>query len=183
MEESLIHFVKAVLIDLEHLESGDGGGGGGNALGAGESVVANPAEEIIGDAWGTTAAAGDFGGSGLLELDIEEGGGAADDSGEIFGGIVIESVGDAETGAEWGAEEACTGGGSDEGEAGEVEANGAGGRALIDDDIDTEIFDGGVEVFFDDFGEAMDFVDEEDISFLEAGKEASEVASFFDGGA
>jgi len=183
LEESFIHFVEAVLIDLEHLESGDGGGGGSNALGAGESVVANPAEEIIGDAWGTTAAAGDFGGSGLLELDIVEGGGAADDSGEIFGGIVIESVGDAEAGAEWGAEEACAGGGSDEGEARKVEANRAGGGALIDDDIDTEIFDGGVEVFFDDFGEAMDFVDEEDISFLESGEEASEVASFFDGGA
>ena len=54
---------------------------------------------------------------------------------------------------------------------------------MIDDDIDTEIFDGGVEVFFDDFGKAMDFVDEEDIPFLEAGEEAGEIASFFDGGA
>ena len=183
LEESFIHFVEAVLIDLEHFESGDGGGGGGDALGASECVVANPAEEIIGDAWGATAAAGDFGGGGLLELDIEEGGGAADDGGEVFGGIVVESVGDAEAGAEWGAEESGAGGGSDESEAGEVEANGAGGGALIDDDIDAEIFDGGVEVFFDDFGEAMDFVDEEDISFLEAGEEAGEVASFFDGGA
>ena len=119
----------------------------------------------------------------MLELDIEEGGRAADDGGEVFGGVVVESVSDAEAGAEWGAEEACAGGGADEGEAGEVKANRAGGRALIDDDIDAEIFDGGVEVFFDDFGEAMDFVDEEDISFLEAGEEASEVASFFDGGA
>ena len=183
MEESFIHFVEAVLIDLEHFESGDGGSGGGDALGTSEGVVANPAEEIIGDTWGTAAAASDFGGGGLLELDIEEGGGAANDGGEVFGGIVVESVGDAEAGAEWGAEEACTGGGSDEGEAGKVEANRAGGGALIDDDIDTEIFDGGVEVFFDDFGEAMDFVDEEDISFLEAGEEAGEVASFFDGGA
>ncbi len=119
----------------------------------------------------------------MLELDIEKGGGAANDGGEVLGGIVVESVSDAEAGAEWGAEESCASGGADEGEAREVEANRAGGGSLIDDDIDAEIFDGGVEVFFDDFGEAMDFVDEEDISFLEAGEEASEVASFFDGGA
>ena len=104
LEESFIHFVEAVLIDLEHFESGDGGGGGGDALGASESVVANPAEEIIGDAWGTSAASGDFGGGSLLELDIEEGGGAANDGGEVFGGIIVETVGDAEAGAEWGAE-------------------------------------------------------------------------------
>ena len=172
-----------MLIDFEHFESGDGGGGGGDALGASEGVVANPAEEIIGDAWGATAASGDFGGGGLLELDIEKGGGAANDGGEVLGSIVVESVSDAEAGAEWGAEQACASGGADESEAGKVEPNGAGGGALIDDDIDTEIFDGGVEVFFDDFGEAMDFVDEEDISFLESGEESGEVASFFDGGA
>ena len=152
-------------------------------MGASEGVVANPAEEIIGDARGAAATSGDFGCGGLLELDIEKGGGAADDGGEVFGGVVVESVGHAEAGAEWGAEKACAGGGSDKSEAGKVQANGAGGGALIDDDIDAEIFDGGVEVFFDDFGEAMDFVDEEDISFLEAGEEAGEVASFFDGGA
>ena len=183
LEKSFIHFVEAMLIDFEHFESGDGGGGGSDALGASEGVVANPAEEIIGDAWGATAAAGDFGGGGLFELDIEEGGGAANDGGEVFGGIVVEPVGDAEAGAKWGAEESCAGGGTDESEAGEIEANGAGGGALIDNDIDAEIFDGGVKVFFDDFGEAMNFVDEENISFLEAGEEAGEVASFFDGGA
>ena len=52
---------------------------------------------------------------------------------------------------------------------------------MIDDDIDTKILDGGVEVLFDDFREAMNFIDEEDISLLEAREQAGEVACFFDG--
>ena len=74
-----------------------------------------------------------------------------DDCCKIFDGVVVEAVGNAESGAKGGAEEAGTRGGSDQCEAGKVKTNGAGGWALIDDDIDAEIFDSGVEVLLDDF--------------------------------
>ena len=115
-------------------------------------------------------------------MDAEEGGGAADDGGEILDGVVVEAVGDAEAGAERGAEKARAGGGTDQRKAGKIEADGAGGGALIDDDIDPKIFDGGIEVLFDHFGEAVDFVDEENVALLQSGEETGEVTCFFDGG-
>ena len=38
------------------------------------------------------------------------------------------------------------------GEARKIEADGASGRALVDNDIDPEVLNGGVKILFDDFG-------------------------------
>jgi hypothetical protein len=103
------------------------------------------------------------------------------DGRKIFDRVVVESVGDAESGAKWSTKKAGTCGGSNQRKAGKIKTNRAGGGALIDYDIDAEIFDGGVKVLFDDFGKAMNFVDEEDISLLQAREQAGEVACFFDG--
>jgi hypothetical protein len=168
LEEAFIHFVQTVLIDLKHLEGGDRSSSGGGALGAGERVITNPAEEVVCDAWGASAPPSDFGGGLWLEFNFQERSGALHDSRKIFDRVVVESVGDAESGPKRSTKKTCTCGGSDQRKAGKVKANGSGGGALIDDDIDTEIFDSGVEVLFDDFGEAMNFVDEEDISLLKA---------------
>ncbi len=182
LEEAFVHFVQAVLIDFEHLQGGDRGCGGGGALGSGQGVVTNPAEKIVGDAGGAPAATGDFGGRILLQFDFEERGGAPKDRGQILDRVVVETVGDAEAGSEWGTQQTRAGRGADEGEAREVQADGAGGGALVDHDIDAKILNGGVEVLLDDFGEAVNFVDKEDIPLLEAGEESGKVAGFFDGG-
>jgi hypothetical protein len=181
LEETFVHFVQAVLIDLKHLESGNRGSSRGGPLGTCEGVITNPAEEVVGDAWGASASPSDFGGGLWLQFDFQERSRALHDGRKIFDRVVVESVGDAESGAQGSAEKARTCGGSDQRKAGKVKTNGAGGGALIDDDVDAEIFDGGVEVFLDDFGEAMNFVDEEDISFLQAREQTGEVACFFDG--
>jgi hypothetical protein len=171
-----------VLVDLKHLECGDGGGGGSDSLGAGEGVVADPAQKIVGDPRGASATACDFGGGGVIEFHSEEGCGAAHDRSQVFDGVVVEAVGDSETGAKGGTEEAGAGGCTDEGEAGEIQADGASGRALVDNDIDPEVLNGGVEIFFDDFGQAVNFIDEEDISLLKSSKETGEIACFFNRG-
>jgi hypothetical protein len=181
LEETFVHFVQTVLIDLKHLESGNRGSSRGGPLGTCEGVITNPAEEVVGDAWGASASPSDFGGGLWLQFDFQERSRALHDGRKIFDRVVVESVGDAESGAQGSAEKARTCGGSDQRKAGKVKTNGAGGGALIDDDVDAEIFDGGVEVLFDDFGEAMNFVDEEDISFLQAREQTGEVACFFDG--
>jgi len=91
-------------------------------------------------------------------------------------------VGHSETGAKGGTEKAGAGGCTDEGEAGEIQADGASGRALVDNDIDPEVLNGGVEILFDDFGQAVNFIDEEDISLLKSGEETGEIACFFNRG-
>jgi hypothetical protein len=171
-----------VLVDLKHLECGDGGGGGSDSLGAGEGVVADPAQKIVGDSGGASATACNFGGGGVIEFHSEEGCGAAHDRSQVFDGVVVEAVGDSETGAKGGTEEAGAGGCTDEGEAGEIQADGASGRALVDNDIDPEVLNGGVEILFDDFGQAVNFIDEEDISLLKSSEETGEIACFFNRG-
>ena len=171
-----------MLVDLKHLECGDGGGGGSDSLGSGEGVVADPAQKIVGDPRGASATACDFGGGGVIEFHSEEGCGAAHDRSQVFDGVVVEAVGDSETGAKGGTEEAGAGGCTDEGEAGEIQADGASGRALVDNDIDPEVLNGGVEILFDDFGQAVNFIDEEDISLLKSSKETGEIACFFNRG-
>jgi hypothetical protein len=151
-------------------------------LGAGEGVVADPAQKIVGDPRGASATACDFGGSGVIEFHSEEGCGTAHDRSQVFDGVVVEAVGDSETGAKGGTEEAGAGGCTDEGEAGEIQADGASGRALVDNDIDPEVLNGGVEILFDDFGQAVNFIDEEDISLLKSSKETGEIACFFNRG-
>jgi hypothetical protein len=182
LKESFIHFVQAVLVDLKHLECGDGGGGGSDSLGAGEGVVADPAQKIVGDSGGASATACDFGGGGVIEFHSQEGCGAAHDRSQVFDGVVVEAVGDSETGAKGGTEEAGAGGCTDEGEAGEIQADGASGRALVDNDVDPEVLNGGVEILFDDFGQAVYFIDEEDISLLKSGEKTGKIACFFDRG-
>ena len=171
-----------MLVDLKHLECGDGGGGGSDSLGAGEGVVADPAQKIVGDSGGASATACNFGGGGVIEFHSEEGCGAAHDRSQVFDGVVVEAVGDSETGAKGGTEEAGAGGCTDEGEAGEIQADGASGRALVDNDIDPEVLNGGVEILFDDFGQAVNFIDEEDISLLKSSEETGEIACFFNRG-
>ena len=166
LEETFVHLVQTVLIDLKHLECGNCGSGGGGPLGTGERVITNPAEEVVSDARGASASPSDFWGGLGLEFNFQERSGALHDGRKIFDRVVVESVGDAESGAKGGTEKAGTRSGSNQRKAGKVKANGAGGGALIDDDIDSKIFYCGVEVLFDDFGEAMNFVDEEDISLL-----------------
>jgi len=166
LEETFVDFVQTVLIDLKHLEGGNRGSSRGGALGTGERVITNPAEEVVGDARGASASPSDFGCGLWLQFDFQERGGALHDGRKIFDRVVVESVGDAESGAKWSTKKAGTCGSSNQRKAGKVKANRAGGGALIDDDIDTEIFDGGVKVLFDDFGESMNFIDEEDVPLL-----------------
>ncbi len=151
LKKAFVHFVQAVLIDFEHFQGGDSSDGGGGALGACQGIIPDPAEKIVGDPRGASATAGDFRRGVVLQFDVEKPGGAADDGGEILGRVVVEPVRDAETGAERGAEESGAGGGSDQGETWEIEADGSGRGPLVDDDINAEILDSGVQVFLDDF--------------------------------
>ena len=113
-------------------------------------------------------------------MEPEDVGGALDDDGKLLVGVVVEPVDEAEAGAQRGSEHAGAGGGSDEGEFGKLQLDGAGGGAGVDDDIEPEVFHGGVEVFLDGGVEAVDLVDEEDVAPLEVGEDSGEVACFLD---
>lgn len=181
-KQALVHFVEAEGVDFEEFEGGLGGGFGDGAVAFFLGVVADEIDEIVGDARGAAGAAGDLESAVGIEGNVEEFAGARYDFEEVFGTVVVESGLQGEATAKGGGEEAVSRGGADEGEAGDIEADGAGVWPLVDHDVDAVVLHGGVEVLFDGFGDAVDFVDEEDVAFFEIGEHASEVACLFHDG-
>ena len=73
------------------------------------------------------------------------------------------------------------GGGADEREAGQVEPDRPGGRALAEDDVDLEVLHRRVEHLLHHAREAVDLVDEEHVALAELGEHRGEVAGPLDG--
>ena len=55
-------------------------------------------------------------------------------------------------------------------------------RARVEHDIEPKIFHGGVEVFFDDAVQTVDFVDEQNVVFLQACEKPRKIACLFENG-
>jgi len=61
----------------------------------------------------------------------------------------------------------------------QVEADRASLGALVDDDVEAEVLDGGIQILLHAGVEAVDLVDEEDVPLLQVRQDAGEVASPF----
>jgi hypothetical protein len=73
-EDALVHFIQAILIDLEHREGFVGDGLGDLAIRSDLGVIAHASQQVVGDAGGAAAAPRDFTRAVLIELDIEQAG-------------------------------------------------------------------------------------------------------------
>jgi len=100
---------------------------------------------------------------------------------QLIGLVIIEPFANGKTRQQWSGEQTDAGGGANEGEARQVQPDAAGVRPLIDDDVQFEILHRRVKVFLDGFLQAMNFIDEKDVPFVEVGEQAGEVSGFFDG--
>ena len=83
-------------------------------------------------------------------LHAEDPGGPGDDVDEVVGLVVVEAGDEAEAVAERAGDRAGAGGGADEREARQVEADRPGGRALAEHDVDLEVLHRRVEDLLDD---------------------------------
>ncbi len=182
-EETAVELVEAVGVDFEEFEGGVGGGAVDDAGGADLGVVADAAQETVGDARGAAGTHGDFGGAIAVDGDVEDFGGALDDETELVVGVELQAQQDAEAGAHGRAEQAGARGGGDEGEGLDVELEGAGAGALADHDVEAVVFEGGVELLLKDGREAVDFVEEEDLLFLDVGEDGRQIAGDDEAGA
>ena len=143
-------------------------------------VIADAVDEAVRDAGSFSGARREKGGGGRLDFRIEDFRGAVDDLLDFGFAVIFEAVEDPEAVAKRTGEGAGAGRGADYGELREVEADVVGGGAFPDDDVEFIIFHRGVEDFFDGAAETVDFVDEEDVAFLEIGEDAGEVAGALD---
>ena len=85
--------------------------------------------------------------------------------------VEIQAVNGPEPVSQGWAEQGEAGGGTNQGETRQVQTQALGAGALADDDIQSEIFQGGVEYFFYRSVETMDFVDEQDVVAAQVGQD------------
>ena len=157
--------------------------GGRCGLGADFGVVADAAQQAVGDARSAARTHGDFGGAVLVDGDADDLGGAGDDDAQLVVGVELQAEKDSEARAERRREQAGARGGGDEGEGANLHDVGARGGALADDDVQLVVLQRGVELLFEDGLEAVDFVEEEDLALAQVGEDGGEVSLDLQGGA
>ena len=183
-EEAAVEVVEAQGVDGFEGEGAFDGFDAHDAFGFDLGEVADSSEQPVCDSGGAASAVGDhvqrggFGG-----FDAEEFATALEDAEEFGLRVVLEVVDDAEARAQWGGEQACAGGGADEREGFALDLHRARGEARVDGDVDAEVFHRGVDELFDGDGEAVDFVDEEDVAVAKACEGGDEVGASGEGGA
>ena len=118
---------------------------------------------------------------GGLDLHLQQPGGTDDDFLQIFGHVIIQPFADGKTREQRRGEQAAARGRADEREARQIQPHAARVRPLVNDDVEFEILHRRVEIFLDGFLEAMDFVNEQHVAFLEIRQQPGEVAGFLDG--
>lgn len=182
-EDFSIRLVEAELVDADQGETffGQFQVHGLEPLHRGE--ITHPFEEAVGDAGGFAGASGDLADRLVLDFDVEDRRRALEDAFHLGILVEIQFENMTETVAQGRRQQARLGGGADQGEFGQVDAHGSGGRPLADDDVEREILHGGIQDFLDLRLEAVDFVDEQDVIFLEVAQNRGQVALLFDGGA
>jgi hypothetical protein len=103
-------------VHLEQREGVAGHVGGDGPARPHLGVVADAAQEAVGDARGAPAATGDLGGARLVDRDPEDARRARDDEVQVGVRVEVEPVDDAEPAAQGRGEETGPGGGGDQGE-------------------------------------------------------------------
>ena len=111
-----------------------------------------------------------------VDVDAEDAGGPAHDGLEVVGLVVVEAGDEPEAVAQRPGDQAGAGGGPDEREAGQVEADRAGGRALAEHDVELEVLHRRVQDLLDRPRQAVDLVDEQDVALAELGEDGGQVA-------
>ena len=152
-------------------------------LGADFGVVADAAQQAVGDAGSAARTHGDLGGAVLVDGDADDLGGAGDDDAQLVVGVELQAEEDSEAASQGRRQQAGARGGGDEGEGANLHDVGARGGALADDDVQLVVLQRGVELFFEDGLQAVDLVEEEDLALAQVGEDGGEVTLDLQGGA
>ncbi len=119
--------------------------------------------------------------AGRLDADAEDRRRAVDDRGQLGLRVEVEPVGRPEPVAQRAADPSGAGGGADDRERLEAEAQRPRRRALADHHVQRVVLHRRIEDLLDRPVEAVDLVDEQDVALLERGQDRGEVAGALDG--
>src|SRR5208282_805899 len=175
-QQFAVDLVEAVAVYFKHAERGLGGGQIDGTGGAHLGVVAYAAQQAVGDAWRSTRAAGDFGGSGTVDFHTQDFGGTLDDDAQVIVSVELKPQQQAETRAQGRGEQSGARGGADEGEGLYIHRVRARGWALADHDVELVVFERGVEDLFQRRLQTMHFINEKHLPVTEIGEDRGQVA-------
>ncbi len=110
-----------------------------------------------------------------LQFDIQHLGGPADNLDDVLHLIEVQPEHQAEAVPQGRGEQAGPGGGPHQGEMGQFQLHGAGPGPLADDQVQVEVLHGRVENLLHHRGQAVHFVDEQDVPGLKVGEQGRQV--------
>ena len=182
VEHGGVEPVQPDLVDLVDLESRAGDLEGDHAVGLDLGVVADPAEQPVGDARGPPRPAGHLRGAGVVHRHIEQLRRPPQHGLELLGGVEVHVRREAEAVAQRSGQQPRAGGGADERERRDLERDRGGTGALADDDVDPEVLHRHVEHLFSGPGHPMDLVEEEHLALGQARQDRGQVTGVLDRG-
>ena len=181
LQDPAVELVQALRVDVEHrqrlLRHVQRGGPFRPDLG----VVADAAQQPVGDSGRAPRAAGDLVDSRLLDVERQDPGRPPHDPGQLVAGIEVEPVGGTEPIAQRRAEQALSGGRADAGKAVQGDARGARADSLAEHRVEDEVLHRRVERLLDDALQAVDLVDEEDVPLGQVHQDRAQRAGVVDG--
>ena len=122
--------------------------------------------EVVGDPGGAPCSPCDFLCTVFVERGLQQFATALDDRREVIASIIVEAGLQREATSHRSGQQTDSGGRSDECETWNLQANAASIRPLVDHDIDSEILHSRIQVFLHGLWQAVDFVDEENVTLL-----------------
>ena len=181
-EHPPVHGVQAQMVDLQGAEGLVGHLRRDDAVCLHLSVVPHPPEHAVCDTGRAPAPPCDLISPVRLDVHPQDARRAGDDPGQLLRGVELQPQRHAEAVPQRRGELPRPGGGADEGEMGQVQADGIGTGALPHDDVQGVILHGRVQDLLHRAVQAVDLIHEEDVPLIEVGQKRRQVAGLLDGG-
>ena len=170
------------MVDLQGAEGLVGHLRRDDAVGLHLGIVPDPPEHAVGDPGGSPAPPGNLIGSVRHDIHPQNASGPGDDPGQLFRSVELQPQCHAEAIPQGGGELPRPGGGADEGEMGQVQADGVGAGPLPHDDVQGVVLHGGVQDLLHGAVQAVDLVHKEDVPLVEVGQKSRQITRLLDGG-
>ena len=164
------------MVDAEQCEAFVGDGRGDGAAAAHLGNVAHSLQQPVGDARRASRPRRHLVRAAGVDVDREDGGRPVHDLLEVVDRVVVDPPHIAEAIAERAGDQAGAGGGANQRERRQAEANRAGRRALAQHEVELEVLHGRIEDLLHGPAQAVDLVDEQHVTLVQIGEDGGQVA-------
>ena len=140
------------------------------------SHIAHSTQQAIGDAGGAATAAGNFQGGPTIQLDLQQASGPLHNLLKFIEPVKLKPLNQAEAIPQRRTQRSSPGGGANKGERWQIQAAGAGRRALTHGEIEAVILHRWIKNFLGHSVETMNLVDEQQLMGLQVHQQSNDVA-------